>query len=338
MTRYILGGDVGATKTHVLISDEDGRVLGFGQAGPGNHEAVGYAGLTDALQRASEQALAQACLSLDGIAGAGFGIGGYDWPSERETTRQAIRAIGLDAPFDVVNDTIIGLLAGSSEGWGIAVVAGTGCNCWGWDREHRRIGRMTGMGRWMAEAAGAGELVEEAIRMVARDWSRRGPATRLTQAFGELVGAKDAEDLLEGITQERYLTGAESAPLVFQVAARGDAVARRLIEWAGEELGSLASGVIRQIGLEACEFQVVLVGSLYDGHPLLTDTMRKTVHAIAPGARFVRLTVPPVVGGVLLGMEAIGLDRRGVRERLTESYSPHPCALQGEGAVQRLAP
>ena len=62
-----------------------------------------------------------------------------------------------------------GLLAGAPEGWGIAVVAGTGCNCWGRDRDHHRIGRMTGMGWQMGEAAGAGELVEEAIRFLARE-------------------------------------------------------------------------------------------------------------------------------------------------------------------------
>lgn len=321
MACYFLGVDVGATKTHALIAEEDGQVRGFGEAGPGNHEGVGYEGLAAALQAATSQALASARLSIDQIAGAGFGVGGYDWPSERELTVHAIQTLGLNAPFDAVNDTIIGLLAGAPEGWGIAVVAGTGCNCWGWDREHRRIGRMTGMGWQMGEAAGAGELVEEAIRCVARDWSLRGPSTRLTQAFVALAGAKDAEDLLEGITQGTYSGSAEAdvAPLIFQVAAEGDPVARQVIEWAGRELGSLAIGVIRQLGFESLEFDMVLVGSLYDGGPLLTESMRQTVHAVAPGARFLRLEAPPVVGGVLLGMEQAGLNWKTARRRLIET-------------------
>lgn len=319
MTRYFLGADVGATKTHALVADESGQVCGFGEAGPGNHEDVGYEGLAAALRIASGQALAGAGISITQIAGAGFGIGGYDWPSEREPTLDTIRALGLTAPFDAVNDTIIGLLAGAPEGWGIAVVAGTGCNCWGWDRQHRRIGRMTGMGWRMGEAAGASELVDEAIRFVARDWSRRGPSTRLSQVFVELVGATDAEDLLEGITQHKYRIGADAAPLIFRVASEGDGVARRLVEWAGQELGGLAIGVIRQIGLEAEDFDVVLVGSLYDGDPLLKETLQHAVRAVAPGARFVRLTAPPVIGGVLLGMEQVGLNGRAVRERMIET-------------------
>ena len=38
MTRYFLGGDIGSSKTHVLIADEGGQAVGFGQSGAGNHE------------------------------------------------------------------------------------------------------------------------------------------------------------------------------------------------------------------------------------------------------------------------------------------------------------
>jgi N-acetylglucosamine kinase-like BadF-type ATPase len=318
MMRYFLGVDVGATKTHALIADENGQACGFGEAGPGNHEGVGYDGLAAALRRAAQEALARAGISMARIAGAGFGVGGYDWPSEREATLQAIRTLGLDAPLEAVNDAIIGLLAGAEEGWGVAVVAGTGCNCWGWDPA-RRVGRMTGMGWCMGEAAGAGELVKEAIRGVARDWSQRGPRTRLTQAFVEFTAARSAEDLLEGIAQERYVVDASAAPIVFRVASGGDPVACQAIEWAGRELGGLAIGVIRQLGFETLTFDVVLVGSLYDGGPLLTEVMRRTVNAVAPWARLVQLAAPPVVGGVLLGMEQAGLDRRAIRGRLIET-------------------
>jgi N-acetylglucosamine kinase-like BadF-type ATPase len=203
-------------------------------------------------------------------------------------------------------------------------VAGTGCNCWEWDRDHQRIGRMSGMGWQMGEAAGAGKLVEAALRCIVRNWSRRGPSTRLTRAFVEWIGARDAEDLLEGIMQQRYYIGAEGAPLVFQVAAEGDLMARHTIEWAGRELGGLANGVIRQLGFESLEFDVVLVGSLYDGGAMLTNAMQQTAQAVAPAAHFVRLTAPPVMGGVLLGMEQVGLNGRTIRERLIETTKSLP--------------
>jgi N-acetylglucosamine kinase-like BadF-type ATPase len=173
MTKYFLGADVGATKTHVLIADETGRLLGLGRSGPGNHEVVGYAGLAAALQAAGGEAFQQAAVSKERIEAAGFGLAGFDWPSEAEPNIAAVRTLGLQAPFRAVNDTLLGLLAGTEEGWGVSVVSGTGCNCWGWDRARQRIAQMTGGGSRFGEGAGAIELVEKALTLVAHEWTGR---------------------------------------------------------------------------------------------------------------------------------------------------------------------
>ncbi len=315
---YYLGIDIGATKSHALIADEHGCAAGFGQGGPGNHEVVGYEGLTATLQAITGQALADAGIRREQIAGAGFGVAGYDWPSELAPTLEAIGTLGLRAPLEVVNDTIIGLVAGAEAGWGVAVIAGTSNNCWGWDAQHR-IGRVTGNGGMFGEHGGSGELVQEAVAAVAKAWTRRGPPTTLTEAFCRLVGASSDADLLEGLSQGWYDIGAAAAPLVFQTAEAGDPVALAVVRWAAAELASLANGVIRQLHLEDQAFDVVLVGSMYNGGPLLLEPMQAAVQAVAPGARFVRLTVPPVVGAVLLGMQAAGLEARGLRPNLISS-------------------
>lgn len=304
---YFLGGDIGSSKTHVLITDREGRVLGFGEGGAGNHETVGYAGLTEALSDACRQAYAAAGVCADQISGAGFGVSGYDWPFENAPTVAAIREAGITAPLAAVNDATLGILAGSAEGWGLAVVSGTGCNCRGWDRQHRREGKVTGHGVDMGEGAGGSELIFQAIQRVSHEWTRRGPATAISQAFIRLSGASGLEELVEGISVGRYQIGASAAPLVFQAAEQGDAVARELVRWAGCELGELARAVIRQLSFEALEFDVVMIGGMFKGGPMLIEAMRETIHGLAPGARLVPLTVPPVVGAVLLGMEQAGI-------------------------------
>lgn len=318
MTEYFLGIDIGATKSHALIASGEGRVAGFGRGGPGSHERVGYDGLADTVQQITRQALDMAGIECGLIAGAGFGVAGYDWPSELAPTLEAIATIGLSCPLGVVNDTIIGLVAGAEAGWGVAVVAGTGTNCWGWD-EHHRTGRVTGNGSRFGENGGASELVEEAVRAVSRAWSLRGPATALSEAFARLVGATSDAELLEWLSQDRCDIGAEAAPLVFEVAQGGDAVAREVVRWAGTELGDLATGVIRQLGFEERAFEVVLVGSLYSGGPLLVEPMREVVQATAPGARLVRLETLPVAGAVLLGYEAAGWPAQPLRGQLCAS-------------------
>jgi N-acetylglucosamine kinase-like BadF-type ATPase len=319
MTGYYLGVDIGATKSHALIADEAGRAAGFGTAGPGNHEVVGYEGLIAALDDITGQALAAASIDRGQIAGAGFGVGGYDWPGERGPTLAAIATLGLTCPIEAVNDTLIGLLAGSEAGWGVAVISGTSNNCWGWDRERRRMGRVTGNGMMFGEYGGATELVWKARCAVATAWSRRGPQTMLTELFMRQTRARSAEQLLEGLSQGEYHLAAEVAPLVFEAADAGDAAAAECIAWAGRELGSLIVGVVRQLGFETLAFEVVQVGSMHNGGARLLDPMRETVHAVAPGARFVRLTAPPVVGAVLLGMEQAGLNAQVLRPALIAS-------------------
>ncbi len=316
--RYFLGVDVGATKTHALIADETGTCLGFGKAGGGNYQGVGYDGLADVLKRCFDQAVQMAGVSADQIMGAGFGIAGYDFPSDREQHLQAIATLGLSCPVEVVNDAVNGLMAGTSHGYGVNVSAGSSNNCRGRGRDGREA-RIVGNGHAFGEYGGAIEITMRALQMVNHAWIKRGPQTALTKVFLEALDAKDEMDLMEGLSKERYHLFPFIALEVFRVATEGDEVARNVIRWAGEELGWLAVSAIRQLGLENEEVEVVQSGSVFEGGPLLTDPMREVVLRYAPRAKLIRLDAPPVVGAVLLGMELGGFDGYTVRARLIQS-------------------
>lgn len=317
--RYFLGVDIGNTKSHALIADENGRCVGFGQAGPGSWEAIGWAAAQQVLHKIVDQALSQARVDKAAIVGAGFGYAGYDWPEDRPGHVTLIDSLGLmNAGYALGNDTLIGLVAGATNGWGVVVVAGTSNNCLGRDRLGRE-GRITGSGSRFGEYGGAAEIVARAIQAVAAAWTQRGPTTALGQTFVDQMGATDVADLLAGLVRQRYQLSAAAAPLVFEVAAQGDAVAQGIITWAGQELGSLAVGVIRQLDLTNETFDVVLSGSLYKGGQPLIEPMRQTIQAVASKANLVHLQAPPVVGGVLLGMEQVGLDTAVYRQPLLHS-------------------
>lgn len=303
---YFLGSDLGATKTHTLLVDETGRALGFGESGPANHEDVGYDGMFDSMQSGIEQALRTSGLEKTDIRGAGYGVAGYDWPSEIPATAAVIDRLDLPGPYKFVNDAVLGLVAGSDEGWGVVVVSGTGSNCRGWDREHQREGRVTGHGVLMGEGAGGSELMHRCMQIVGYSWSKRLPKTALADAIVAYAGAKDLEDLMRGYTTYEYRVGAEAARIVFQVAEQGDEIARDLLLWAGTELGEMANAVIRQLAFENLAFDVVMTGSMFDGGIRLIDPMRETIRKVAPRARLMRLNAPPVIGAVMLGMEAAG--------------------------------
>ena len=306
MTDYFLGADLGGTKTRVMIADSAGNVIGFGEGGPGNHESVDYDGVQTSLQNAATAAFESSGLRPNQISGSGFGVAGYDWPNEKAPTLKVIATLGLNGRIELVNDVELGILAGSPRLWGVAVVSGTGCNCRGWDEQRTRFGRVTGGGTEFGEGAGAGELIFKTCIALGRAWTGAGPSTALVDAFCERKSCKDLAELLQELICRNIELNASDAPLVFEVAKSGDPVAVEIVRWAGHELGIMASAVIRQLGFESIEFDLVQIGSMFDGSPLLSKEMKKVVHEQAPHANFIRLQEPPVLGAVLLGMQAAG--------------------------------
>ncbi|MFZ5910422.1 MAG: N-acetylglucosamine kinase [Chloroflexota bacterium] len=316
--RYFLGIDVGSSKTHALIADEAGRCLGFGKAWGGNYQGVGYDGLAGVLQRSFEQACQAAGVSAGQVAGAGFGVAGYDFPSDREPHLGAIAKLGLSCPVEVVNDGVNGLLAGTSHGVGVNVTAGSGVNCRGLGPDGQE-GRIVGNGYTFGEFGGGIEITWKGLHMVNYAWIKRIPPTALTQVYLEATGAKDELDLMEGLSNNTYHLFPFIAVRIFEAAHAGDAAAREILQWAGQELGWLAVSVIRQIGMEKDEVEVVQSGSVFEGGPILTQPMREVILRHVPKARLTRLDGPPVVGPVLLGMKMAGLDGYPLRQTLIQT-------------------
>ena len=316
--KYFLGIDVGSSKTHTLIADETGKCLGFGKAPGGNHQVVGYEGLENALSKSFQQACQAANISPRQIAGAGFGVAGYDFPSDRTAHLEAISKLNLSCPVEVVNDGINGLLAGTTHGIGVNVSAGSGVNCCGRGPNGEK-GRIVGNGYEFGEFGGGSEIVWKGLHMVNYAWIKRIPPTTLTPIYLDATGAKNELDLMEGLSNSTYHLSPYIAVKIFEAARAGDHAAGEVIQWAGEELGWLVVAVIRQIGMENDEVEIVQSGSVFEGGKLLTEPMHRVILQYVPKAHIIRLETPPVLGPVLLGMQMAGLNGYEVRDTLMQS-------------------
>lgn len=318
MMRYYLGVDVGSSKTHALIVDESGACIGFGKASGGNHQGVGYDGLESVLKESFEQARAMAGVDPADIAGAGFGVAGCDFPSDKESHLRAIAQLGLSCPIGVVNDGVIGLLAGATRGIGVNVTAGSSNNCRGRNK-YGKEGRIVGNGAAFGEYGGAMEITMKALQMANYAWIRRTAPTTLTKILLEATGARDEIDLMEGLSNDYYHLFPFIAVEVIDAARNGDPAAREIIHWAGEELGWLAVSVARQIGMDNEEVEIIQSGSVFEAGGILTDPMRAVVQIYCPKAKIIRLDGPPVIGAVILGMEQANFDGYAVRDTMVRT-------------------
>src|SRR5215216_5283107 len=312
---YFLGIDVGSSKTHALIADETGQCTSLGHAGGGNHQAMGYERLTEVLQKSFTTAIQISGVEKDQIAGAGFGVAGYDFPSEKEDHLQSIATLGLSCPLEIVNDGVNGLISGTSHGVGVNVTAGSGVNCRGRGKNGKE-GRVVGNGITFGEFGGAIEIVYRAMQFVNYAWIKRIPPTKLTKIFLDATGAKDEIDLMEGISAEQYHLFSGLAMEITNAAREGDQAALEVVRWSGEELGWLAVSVARQISMEHEEVEIVQSGSVFEAGELITKPMRDLILQYCPRAKLIRLDGPPVVGPVILGMGQAGYDGYVVREKI----------------------
>ena len=300
---YYLGIDTGATKTHALISDWLGNIIAFVEGGPGNPQSIGgYNALERLLSDMMQKACGQAGIALTDIRAAGLGLAGYDWPSQREHFYQIALAAGLPEQTELVNDAGLGIHAGTKDGWGVCVAAGTSFNCRGRGLDGREAFAIGDGMRW-GEGAGALELALKSAQAVIAQYTMSGPETRLTKLFLKTFGSASLADMVEGIVTGKLRVTAALAPLIIETAQQDDEAARQAVQWAAESLANLAKGAIRQLGLVGQHFEVVLSGSFFKAGGIIIEPMKKSVLRLAPYADFHLLDLLPVCGGVLLAME-----------------------------------
>jgi N-acetylglucosamine kinase-like BadF-type ATPase len=306
---YILGIDGGGTKTFALVADLQGQLYGFGQAGPSNHQGRGLEAAMQAVERAGREALQSAGVHEDQVRIVSCGLGGADLPEDFAMLQPALERLKLGGRVDLRNDTQVALRAGTHQNWGVVLICGTGFNAAGRAPDGREL-CFPGLGWISGDWGGAGMLATEMIRLVMREADGRGRPTALTGMLLEAFEQPNAYELMRALYHQRIERPQLLAkvPLLFQAALQADVPAQELIIRLGEELGISAVAVIRRLGLEAQPVEVVLGGSVFKGEgPLLTDSIIQVIHRTAPQATLVWPDFEPVVGAVLLGLEAAGV-------------------------------
>lgn len=317
--RAVLGVDGGGSKTHALVADERGEVLGFASSGRSNWEDTGLEAAGAALAEAIGGALAAAQVPPGALAASAFGLAGLDWDPDRPMLGALLDPLGLAGPRRLENDSFIALRAGASRPFGVVVIAGTGHVAAGRDPAGRTV-RTLGLGPMYGDFGSATDVAEEAVRAVADAYTGRGPATSLSRLLPPLAGCASAEQLLQRLSRG-LVPLPEAAPLVLQEAEAGDPACRQIVLHAGASLGESAAVVARRLGLGGQRFEMVMAGGLFRSrNRLLEGTLVDTMARQAPQAVPVHLTCKPVVGAALDALDLAGLPTDpGVRDRLVAS-------------------
>jgi N-acetylglucosamine kinase-like BadF-type ATPase len=324
----VLALDAGNSKTDAALVAADGTLLASAR-GPGVPSMLTRDQAIDVLA-----SLARLVTDNGGVPVAPAGrpvaehvsacVANADLPEEEEEVGAGLRARGLATSIEVANDTFAVLRAGLDDWgahWGVGVTCGAGINCVGVAPDGR-IARFLSLGPTSGDWGGGYSLGVDAIWWAIRAEDSRGPQTALREAVAAHFGLASMYDV--AVAMHKGKLGWD-APLglvrvLFEVAARQDAVALDILRRQAGEVCGMAAAAMRRLGLGDQPVPVVLGGGVLTARdPLLTAEITKRLADEVPLAEPRIVEIPPVAGAALLGLDRIGAPP-AAHARLRDAY------------------
>jgi N-acetylglucosamine kinase-like BadF-type ATPase len=322
----VLALDGGSTKTDAVLVAADGALLGRSRVGPSNHQLVGVDVALDTMGAAIAAVTEDAGITDPPFPICELGVyclAGIDLPIDETHLGPAIALRGWTATDLLRNDTFAVSRAGTTSPWGIGVVCGTGLNCAGIGPDGTSV-RFPALAELSGDFAPGGSwLGVRALGLALRATDGRGAPTLLSIRVPDHFGERDAEAVLTGIYTGAIAYGRlfELARVLLDAAADGDAPSRQAADILADEVTAFVGAAITRLKVEDTDVEVVLGGGVFDTDDAGFHTrVAQGIHMVAPRARLVRLTAPPVLGAALLGLDAIGADE-SAKQRLRVALS-----------------
>jgi Predicted N-acetylglucosamine kinase len=303
--KYVLGIDQGGTKTHAMVADENGRILGMAKAGGACHSAHGMQFAMDKVDEAAEKALVQSKISIEQIAVVAAGMTGLDWEEEEELLTEALQKLFPKQQIHVVNDCIIAMRAGTDKEQCCVLCAGTGLNCAvRKDADNEFI-----YGYYVADEYQGGQaLGQKAIQAVFNAETGLQPPTALTALLLEFFNVPNTDELLK-----RAVTGGindrkkSEIPLLIEKAAmENDWVSLQILENYGRYIAQYVVAGLKRFEMLSDEVDVILSGSIFKSKvPVLLEALSAEIHRFSVNAKIISCRYEPIVGAVLMALEQL---------------------------------
>jgi N-acetylglucosamine kinase-like BadF-type ATPase len=323
--KYVIGVDGGNTKTHYALSDSEGNIVHFIEAGTASHERLrGYEGMKRELELRINQLLDESNINMEDVAFSVLGLAGADVRKQYEEISARLKEIGL-VNFLVCNDAYLGVKAGSEKGYGICSINGTGTSCAGIDKYGRML-QVGGCGSYTGDDAGGGFITRRTIRLVYESIYKCGEPTKMKEMLFDILNIEDESLFLDAI-YDQVLTGKtdrkQLSKLAFLAANDGDQVAMKLLQHVGRETAKAVIGAYRHLDFgEDEELEVILAGSIHvkGENPVMLETFKDEVTRNINGRiKFHLLEEPPATGAVIWALEELNGSIDGtVRKKVSE--------------------
>jgi N-acetylglucosamine kinase-like BadF-type ATPase len=305
----ILGIDGGGSKTagRIAVVESKGelRLIGQGNGGPSNARAVGEAHAEINLNVAVDAAHHEAGTAKNTIDYAVLGLAGSSLPDVKSFIEHWARRRVLAATVDVVHDADPVLAVAAPDGYGIALIVGTGSSAIGLASDGRR--RVTGgWGHWFGDTGSGYDLGRRALAAVADAVDGVGPETLLVERILERLHTDNPREILLQLGRSTDVSReiASMAPVLLAAAEEGDAVASAIITAAAAGTTKLVLATIEKLGL-ARDVPLAIAGGIVCSNTMYRETLLAMLREQGVRPASVTVVSEPVEGCLLMARDRL---------------------------------
>lgn len=303
--QYYLAADGGGSKTKVICADRDGNVVGEGLAGPASLTAtsVGAAGfnLREGVRQAAER-LPEGSRIVSFV----MGLAGMDTEPEEKTAREifgdSLAHFHIEK-FILVNDIVIALESGTDNENAIALISGTGSNCYG--RNEKGISaKVSGLDFLLTDQGSGYNIGWHVLKAAAKSYDGRGPKTVLESLICQHFHVENVAHLKTRIYNPPLTKPeiAELSKVCHQALIQNDLVARAIIDYQIKEMMLMIATVASKLSLDKSPFDCVLTGGV-----ILIEYVKQHLESEVrkrfPQANIVFPEKKPVYGALKLALQ-----------------------------------
>jgi N-acetylglucosamine kinase-like BadF-type ATPase len=298
------GGGSGTVAILARIKDQGWTAIGRGESGPSNLHATGNRAAFAALDQAIDGAFAAAKLQRGPVASACLGLAGAGRATEHQIILDWANRIHVAEMVHVTNDASLLLAAGTPDGWGLSVIAGTGSIACARGRDGSTV-RGGGWGYLLGDEGSGYAIAVAGLQAVARAADGRGAATSLTQRFSDHFNLGGDMQALIGKVYGGKLDRpamAALAPIVLQAADASDQVAEGIVEQAARGLAATAAAAARRLFECHQAVPVALAGGVLVSHVSYRQRFLRALAQCGVKVDMVKFVEEPAEGAVRLAM------------------------------------
>ena len=305
----LLGIDGGGTTTEAWLTEPGCHILGRATAGPSNAKAVGQEAALQALDTAIRSAFRAAGLTPTPVDVICLGLAGSDRPDDRKILREWAEHAGLARSILLVNDGDLVIAAGTPEGWGVGVIAGTGSIAVGRTKDGRTA-RAGGWGHLIGDEGSAYRVVLDALRLVARRADGRDARVAahdlLSTRICAALGVANAAQIVTTIYSPEFTRAriASLAPVILEASVEAPEIGKQLLIPAGAALAEIIAATARALGWNAGELPLAMAGGFLLASKLVQQAIADQLTRLGYKLNITSVT-DPVQGAVVLAERAL---------------------------------